>query len=61
MIDLGGLGLSVIAAVCNGSFGMFQKLKRVEQAQVRLFTGYGSVPKPMTSAHLLIGAGGRAL
>lgn len=36
MVDIGGLGLSVLAAVCNGSFGMFQKLKSVEQAQVCL-------------------------
>ena len=45
MIDIGGLGLSVLAAVCNGSFGMFQKLKRVEQAQVRLSVALVCGPK----------------
>ena len=55
MIDIGGLGLSILAAVCNGSFGMFQKLKRVEQAQVQLFTGYCSAETSLTLAHLHVG------
>ncbi len=34
-VDVGGLALAVAAAIANGSFGMFQKLRRVERAQVR--------------------------
>ena len=34
-VDLGGLALAVAAAGCNGSFGLFQKIKRVQDAQVR--------------------------
>ncbi len=64
-VDLGGLALAVAAAGCNGSFGLFQKIKRVQDAQVssdvntlcqnnfshRLLSGLSGVQGCMPSRH----------